>query len=49
MIKFDFTGRWGGFSKYIGVTLDGYRSGVILDGVMKFCPEPLEDNLNKCY
>ena len=29
-----------GFTKYIEVTLDGYSSGVILDGVMKFCPEP---------
>ena len=30
-----------GFTKYIDVTLDGYtrRSGVILDFVMKFCPE----------
>ena len=29
-----------GFTKYIEVTLDCHRSGVILDGVMKFCPEP---------
>ena len=29
-----------GFSKYIEVTLDSHRSGVILVGVMKFCPEP---------
>ena len=29
-----------GFTKYIEVTLDGYKSGVILDAVMKFCPEP---------
>ena len=29
-----------GYTKYIEVTLDSYRSGVILDGVMKFCPEP---------
>ena len=28
-----------GFTKYIEVTLDGHRSGVILDGVMKFCQE----------
>ena len=28
-----------GFTKYIEVTLDGYRSGVILVGVLKFCPE----------
>ena len=37
------------FTKYIEVTLDSYRSGVILDRVMKFCPEPFKDNLNKCY
>ena len=30
-----------GFTKYIEATLDGYRSGAILDGVMKFSPEPL--------
>ena len=29
-----------GFTKYIEVTLEGCKSGVILDGVMKFCPEP---------
>ena len=29
-----------GFTKYLEVTLDGYKSGVIPDGVMKFCPEP---------
>ena len=29
-----------GFTKYIEVTLDGYKSGVIQDAVMKFCPEP---------
>ena len=34
-----------GFTKYIEVTLDSHRSGVILDGIMRFCPEPL----NKCY
>ena len=28
-----------GFTKYIEVTLNSYRSGVILDGVMKLCPE----------
>ena len=38
-----------GFTKYIEVTLDGYKSGVILDAVMKFCPEPFQDILNKCY
>ena len=36
-------------TKYIALTLDSYRSGLILDGVMKFCPESLKDNLNKCY
>ena len=29
-----------GFTKYIEVPLDSYRSGITLDGVMKFCPEP---------
>ena len=29
-----------GFTKYIGVALDSYRSEVILDGVMKICPDP---------
>ena len=29
-----------GFTKYIEVTLDGYNSGVILDGIMIYCPEP---------
>ena len=29
-----------GFTKYIEVTLDSYRSGLILHGEMKFCPEP---------
>ena len=28
------------FTKYIEVTLEGHNSGVILDGIMKFCPEP---------
>ena len=34
-----------GFTKYIEVTLDGYRSGILLDGVMKFCPEQSEQML----
>ena len=38
-----------GFTNYIEVTLDSYRSEVILDGVMKICPEPFKDNLNKRY
>ena len=29
-----------GFTKYIEVTLNSYWSGVILDGIMKICPEP---------
>ena len=29
-----------GFTKYIEVTLDGHKSRILLDGVMKFCPEP---------
>ena len=29
-----------GFTKYIEVTLNSYRSGVVLDWVMKICPEP---------
>ena len=29
-----------GFTKYIEVTLDSHRSGVILHRVMKICPEP---------
>ena len=29
-----------GFSKYIEVTLNGHRSGVMLEGVMNFVPEP---------
>ena len=29
-----------GFTKYIEITLDSYSFGAILDGVMKFCPEP---------
>ena len=28
------------FTKYIEVTLDGYKSGIILDAVMKNCPDP---------
>ena len=35
------------FTKYIEVTLESYRYGVILHRVMKFCP--FKDNLNKCY
>ena len=38
-----------GFAKYIEVNLDGYKSGVILDAVMKVCAEPFLNNLNKCY
>ena len=51
MIKFSYVvpEEEAGFTKYIEVTLDGYKSGVILDAVMKFCPEPFEDNLNKFY
>ena len=42
MIKFAYvvTEDEAGFTKYIEVTLDSCRSGVILDGVMKICPEP---------
>ena len=43
MIKFTYViaeEEEAGFTKYIEVTLDSCRSGVILDGVMKFCPEP---------
>ena len=29
-----------GFTKYIEVTLNSYRSGVILDGIMKISPGP---------
>ena len=29
-----------GFTKYIEVTLESYRSGLKLDGLMKFCPRP---------
>ena len=29
-----------GFIMYIEVPLDNYRSGILLHGVMKFCPEP---------
>ena len=51
MIKFAYVvpEEEAGFTKYIEVTLDSYRSGVIRDGVMKFCPEPFWYNLNKCY
>ena len=42
MIKFAYVvpEEEAGFTKYIEVTLDSYRSGVILDEVMKICPEP---------
>ena len=48
MIKFAYvvTEEEAGFTEYIEagtaieVTLDGYKSGVILDAVMKFCPQP---------
>ena len=42
MIKFAYVVREDevSFTKYSEVTLDSYRSGVILDGEMKFCPEP---------
>ena len=42
MIKFAYVtpeDEAGFTTKYIEVTLDGYKSGVILDAVMKFCPE----------
>ena len=29
-----------GFTKYIEVTLDCHRFEILLDGAMKFCPEP---------
>ena len=47
MIKFAYVvpEEEAGFTKYIEVTLDGYKSGlksgVILDVVIKFCPEPI--------
>ena len=42
MIKFAYVvlEEEAGFTKYIEVTLDSHNSGVILDGMMKFCPEP---------
>ena len=42
MIKFAYVALEdeAGFTKYIEVTLDSCRSGVILDGIMKFCLEP---------
>ena len=41
MIKFAYVvADEAGSTKYIEVTLDSYRSGVIQDGVMKFSPEP---------
>ena len=38
MIKFAYVipEEEAGFTKYIEVTLDSYRSGVILDGVVEF-------------
>ena len=38
-----------GLTKYVEVTLEICRSGVILDGVLKICPESFWFNLNKCY
>ena len=32
------------FTKYIEIALDIYSPGV-----MKFCPQTFENNLNKCY
>ena len=51
MIKFAYVvpEEEAGFTKYIEVTLDSYRSRVILQKVIKFCLEPFKDNLNKCY
>ena len=51
MIKFAYVvpEKEAGFTKYIEVTLNSHNSEVILDAVMQFCPEPFEDNLNKCY
>ena len=42
MIKFAYVvpEEVAGFTRYIEVTLDSHKSGVILDGIMKFCPEP---------
>ena len=42
MIKFAYVvpEEEAGFTKYIAVTLDSHKSGVILDTIMKFCPEP---------
>ena len=42
MIKFAYVvpEEEAGFTKYIEVTLDSYRSGHLLDRVMKICPEP---------
>ena len=42
MIKFAYVVQEdeAGFTKYIEVTLDNHKSGVILGGIMKFCPEP---------
>ena len=42
MIKFAYVvpEEEAGFTKYIEVPLDSYRSGVIQDGVMKISTEP---------
>ena len=41
MIKFAYVvpEEEAGFTKYNEVTLDSHKSGVILDGIMKFCPK----------
>ena len=41
MVAFAYVvpGDEAGFTKYIEVTLDNFRCGVILDGVIKFCSE----------
>ena len=51
MIKFAYVvpEEEAGFTKYIEVTLDSCRYGVLLDGVIKYCPEPFWYNLNKCF
>ena len=40
MIKFAYEvpEEEAGFTKYIEVTLDIFKSGVMIDGVMNFCP-----------
>ena len=42
MIKFAYVvlEEEAGFIKYIEVTLDSHKSGVMLGGIMKFCSEP---------